>query len=513
MTKSERLFYIMVGLISFLGIGLGCLIVTRYGMGITSDSVGFVAASRSLIQLKGYSFWTVGSYLIYVPPLFITMIAFFALFGMEATTSASIINISSFGLIIFLSGYLFRKTLKSRFFAVIGAMLVLVSLPLITSCTILWTEGLFTVLTIAFILLLPKFFVKKSTPALFLIGFIASAAFFTRYVGFNLIILFLILVICCTPHLSLRKKLSSIILFSVITCIPTTIWLVRNYLISGTLTGQRTPSVTSFLYNTLCSFKAMGYWIFPFNLSSELKILGVILLTLFVLYKSVYCFVIYIKSKRSIELQNIYLLSSGVILFVYITSIITSATITFIDDVGDRYLVPIYPYVILFFLLAIKNITDKLKKAIKKKHLMTFIVTVLCIVFVIASARKTRKYFYKQVKNGNRGYSGSTFRNSQTIKWLAENFVSDTAYTNNAHFLYICTGLCALTLESGVTDVLSKTALKSNYLVLFNLDFFNISTGETTEFSELSNLCNLKKIVGFPDGIVYKITPNISTPK
>lgn len=513
MKKSEFLFYIIIGLISILGIGLGCLIVARYEIGITSDSVDFIAAARSLLQLKGYSLWADGSHLIYVPPLFTTLIAFFALFGIEHTAGASIINITSFGIIIFLSGYLFRKALQSRFFAVIGTMVILVSFPLITACTILWTEALFTVLTIACVLLLPKFLVKKNTQALFLIGFIAAAAFFTRYVGFNLIVVFLILVGCCTPHLSLRKKLSSVFLFLVIACTPVCIWFIRNYLVSGTLTGQRTPSVTSFIYNTLSSFKTMGYWIFPFNLSYGLKIFGVILLTLFVLYKLVYYFVVYIKSKHSIEPQTIYLFSSGILLFVYVTSIIISGTITFIDDVNDRYLVPIYPYVILFFLLALKNITDKLEKVIKKKHLMTFIVTVLCTVFVATSAHQTRKYFYRQVKNGNRGYSSSIFKNSQIIKWLGENSVSDTAYTNNVQFLYLCTGLCALPLQSGITNVLNKTALKSNSVILFNLDYFNISTSDTTEFSELSNLCELKKIVSFPDGTVYEINPKINSSK
>lgn len=459
MKKNELPFFIIIGLISILGIGLGCLIVARHGIGITSDSVDFIAAARSLLQLKGYSLWIDGSYLIYEPPLFTTLLAFFALFGIEHTASASIINLASFGLIIFLCGCLFRKVLQSRFLAVAGAMAMLVSFPLITACTILWTEALFTVLTISYIMLLPKFFVNKSRQALFLLGVITASAFFTRYVGFDLIVLFLILMGCCTPHLSLRKKLISIFWFLVITCTPMCIWLIRNCFVSGTLTGRRSSPELSLIANMFSSFKTMACWIFPFNLPFGLKFFGVILLILFVSYKLIHYFVVHIKSRRSIEPHVIYLFSTGTLLIIYVTSIIVSGTITYIDNIGDRFLVPIYPYVILFGLLVLKNITDIVEKVTKKKYLMTFIVAGLCAVFVTASANQTRKFLYWQIVKGNRGYSSSIFRNSQIMKWLNENFVSDTAYTNNAHFLYIYTGVCALPLRSGMTDILSETDL------------------------------------------------------
>jgi len=142
--------FVMLGLMGAL---LVLLSTSRYGVGMSEDSVAYTSCARNLMSGDGYTcHYSCQDSTAFVlwPPLFPTLLAALGKAGIAPLVGARFLNAIVFGLIVFASGQLFRMHMRSTALAILATTSVLLSVSLLNVSVFAWTEPLFTLLTILF---------------------------------------------------------------------------------------------------------------------------------------------------------------------------------------------------------------------------------------------------------------------------------------------------------------------------------------------------------------------------
>ena len=130
-------------------------------------------------------------------------------------------------------------------------MAVLVALPLAHSASTLLSEPLFILFTILALMPLESFLNRRSGRRVLALaaGFAALAAL-TRYVGVVLIFSG-VLMLLMRRDIPLRIRLRDALAFGAISSLPLAVAMTRNYLVSGTFTGDRAGASGQPLFDAL----------------------------------------------------------------------------------------------------------------------------------------------------------------------------------------------------------------------------------------------------------------------
>ncbi len=136
-----RLFLIALGII---GTSIILLSTNLYGVGLSYDSVGYIATARNIADGIGSVKYD-GTSLVNQPPLYPAILAVIKyVLGIDPLSSARIVSACLFGLIIYMSGLLTPKYFaSSTVFTIIGALSVLISKPLFEVSIMALSEPLF----------------------------------------------------------------------------------------------------------------------------------------------------------------------------------------------------------------------------------------------------------------------------------------------------------------------------------------------------------------------------------
>jgi hypothetical protein len=108
----SRFIMALCATVGVAGVGLVLLATGRYGAGLSQDSVDYVAAARNLLAGNGY-LTHAGVPFIHWGPLLPTLLAALGWLGIDLWQAGWWLNALSFGLIVILSGSLYRRILRS----------------------------------------------------------------------------------------------------------------------------------------------------------------------------------------------------------------------------------------------------------------------------------------------------------------------------------------------------------------------------------------------------------------
>src|SRR5512140_149865 len=112
---STRLIsFVVLVVLSLVGIGL-ILQATPEGLGLSDDSIGYIAGARSMLAGNGYrEAWLASDQPVtHFPPAFPGVLSFIGLFGLDPLRGARFLNASLFGLNVFVLGILGWRMTKS----------------------------------------------------------------------------------------------------------------------------------------------------------------------------------------------------------------------------------------------------------------------------------------------------------------------------------------------------------------------------------------------------------------
>ena len=225
--------------VSLLGAGLVLARSWTYGAGLAWDSINYFAVARNLLAGEGFTDFD-GTPSTLWPPLYPLLLAAASLGLFDPAEVAGFVGVVVFALTIFvLSGFL-RERIASRFLRVWAPLALALSLPLAEYGWFARSEGLFTLLLVLSLTRADRH-LREGRPAdLAWSGAFAALAWLARYPGAALpaaIGLFLL----CRRGAAAGVRLRSAALFSVIAAAPMGLWLLRNTLRIGTLTGHARP--------------------------------------------------------------------------------------------------------------------------------------------------------------------------------------------------------------------------------------------------------------------------------
>ncbi|MGA7194721.1 MAG: hypothetical protein WBW94_13920 [Anaerolineales bacterium] len=282
MNSKKDLFFL--GFLCALSIGGAVLVyiaTARIGPGVSTDGTIYLSVASNLLKGRGF-IDLYGSALVQYPPLYPALIALVSwLTRADIFLAGRYINIATFGLIIFFSGILFRKTYPDRMlFAYIGSIFIATSLAVIDTSASILSDPLFMLFVVLFLLAARSFVDDQKSIHLFEMGLIACLASLDRYAGMSLILVGAIFLI----YFYWKNYVRGLVRF-VLFCLsglPIILWgFLHNYPLSGKPFGSNSNiSITGNIY---ISIVKIFYWFFPYGIIKIATPFGLLIAILLIL--------------------------------------------------------------------------------------------------------------------------------------------------------------------------------------------------------------------------------------
>ena len=208
-----------------------------YGVGLHWDSGVYLAAARSLLDGAGLRDYAGGLYLAW-PPLYPLLLAVASLDVLDPLAVAGPVNAALFGLTVFVAGQYLRRRLESRFLAAWAAFAIALAWPLANQAAIAMSGTALILLLTLTLIHAEAFLAGGGTSSLVWAGVFAALTWQTRFIGATLpaaVVVMLLLQRGVRPAQRVRRAAG----FGLLAGTPMALWLVRNWLLSGTVTGPR----------------------------------------------------------------------------------------------------------------------------------------------------------------------------------------------------------------------------------------------------------------------------------
>ena len=172
------------------------------------------------------------------PPLYSLMLAVGGGFAIDAGEIAGPFNAIAFGVTVFFAGRWMLLHVCSKPLVVLGCAAVVFAVTPSYWATWAYTESTFILFATAALFHFDKFIASEERSALIWAAILTALACLTRYSG-------VVLILAVVPLLTLwrgsdlTRKLKCLSLYLAVSATPLALWLLRNYLVTETLTGSR----------------------------------------------------------------------------------------------------------------------------------------------------------------------------------------------------------------------------------------------------------------------------------
>lgn len=207
------------------------LTATRHGVGLSPDSVVYVAAARNLSQGAGLTLPfgnEINGPLAHHAPLYPTLLAVVGQLSGDPLPAARGVQALLFAANILLVAWLVAQiTPGGLVWPFLAAFFVLISPPLFSLHTMAWTEALFLFLSFSGLAGLAAFLQRPTWPRLLLTAVLLSLALLTRYAGLAVIgtAVFAILLL---PAWSWRRRFAYALIFAALALFPFLLWMLNS---------------------------------------------------------------------------------------------------------------------------------------------------------------------------------------------------------------------------------------------------------------------------------------------
>ena len=365
MTKFELAFCISY----FISALIICVYSTPMGSLFSPDSTAYVLDAENFL----------GKFPIYYSaPIYPALIAIGMFFGLTLEQSAGIVPIICYSLVGF-PLYLIGKTISRPVAGYLACIICLLcGKYLLYLATYAWTDMPFIFFSICALLFLTIYNKYQTSNSIVFTEFFVILASFTRLLGISLIPIGIIVI--ALNNKNLKKFLSSVFIFCLMPTVLFIIWMIKANKTYYFFSGTTSPLNLAKLPIDLSILKFI-------TLAKEITSLGDIQI-IFILIP--FCFlVIYIYFKK--RLIDFIKKTASLTICIIIYSIVliesTSSLSTSIQNVPleIRYVIPIYPYLVLMVILLFLYVYDEIDDR-KYKFAFKAILIILLICLVAQGA-------------------------------------------------------------------------------------------------------------------------------
>jgi len=502
---------LLLALLSLVGTVFILLSTSRYGAGLSPDSVTYISTARNLIKGVGFISYG-GDPLVSQPPLYPALLAVIGkIFGTDPLLVANLVNALIFGLIVYFGGLLIFKYLSSfPVFAIVGTLSILASIPLFSVSVMAWSEPLFILFVLLSLLFANLYLEKKDITSLIFLSSSLALLSLTRYIGVMLI-LWGVLIIIVFYRNSLKSRIAHLSLFTLISILPIGIWLIRNYVISSTLFGPRASSAYTLSQNLMFVFNSIVSWYVPSIIADHRPT--------FILLGAVIGFFVGLSPKDSWQSVKVTLRQiSPIVSFAiaYTAILVISSTTTAYDQIDDRLLSPIYVPLVLFLLILALALVEPYRRRFSNKIVNSFLILGLAI-WLIYPIRYTILTAVNLTQKGQ-GYSSKAWIESETVQYLLHHRTLESecaVYANGPDATYILAHLTTKmspaktrynspeTVNDNISRLRGSWPEESNACLVW---FDRIDRKYLFTIAELQSVANIDLIVHLEDGAIYSVT-------
>lgn len=494
----------IAAVIGFVAIQLFC----KYsGIGISPDSIMYTSAARSLNTngtLQTFNHIPIVDFPVFYP-VFLGSIMFVT--RIDPTIFGGILNGLLFATLIYTSGWIMQRFVpSSRIYKWLMLVAIVLSPALLQVYSYLWSETLFILETLFFLVAFRQYLLKHTIKALVAAALIAAIACVTRYAAVTIVGTGGLLLLL-DRVLPLKKKIVHIIIYGFV-CISLLVSnLVFNAFMSGTTTGPREPSITSFGKNLYYFGNVVCDWM---GLTANQYWLSIPLATL--IFVGFIAALAYNYFRRKLDsFENLAITFA----LVYGLFIVVSSTFSRYERINHRLLAPIYIPALWGYtswaLLIIKKIINT-----NTRRIVAALFIALMLGFVTKEYLIDKDRYNDQVRDeyGNPGYSDESWIDSDFADYLKhiDKIQFDpkvTIYTDAHEAVYFFSGMSSYLVPHRFfkKDVAKFYQIKRFYLIWFN----RLENPELINLKDISKMKNLHKIKDFGDeGGIYEYDEDMS---
>lgn len=303
------------------------------GIAISQDSVSYLSTARSLADGQGLVNFA-GEPLTLFPPGLPVVLAFLSLLGPSATVAAAVLNVLCVGLAVAGTYITGRLVLRSGWGALAAAAAVSASGTFTGVHGWLWSEPVFTVLTIGVLAMLVWGIVHERAPWwwVFAAAFLAAGASSVRYVGYVLVPVVALGVWWAARGAGRRvAALRALVAAAIVLIVPVSL-AIRNVTVGSGPLGDRYPGVRTVQDSVVDAVRVAG----EFVVSPGSSTLGPLVGVLVVAVVAMALWAAAIRRDRSIVLL-------GVFVVLYAGAVVWSQASTRLDAPSGRLLAPAWP--------------------------------------------------------------------------------------------------------------------------------------------------------------------------
>jgi hypothetical protein len=499
-------------IISALGMITVLVATAKYGPGITHDSVAYLYAAKTLLNGRGLEYFGYGTPFVQWPPLFPSLIAAVGFPGIDMIQAVRWINSMAFGFIVLFSSLWLLKNVKNYLLVLLGTTTTLLSIPLLQVSRYAWSEPVFILFILLFLIALHKYFTRNQYKFLIISAVFASMACMTRYLG--VIAAFTGVMLLLIQSGKLRSRLSNILLFGAISGLPMVVWFLRNYMVFSTITGSRTASQIPLMYNAALAISTLVSWFLP---SANIPVILSVLVIMFIFFIAAVAAVVrrikhtivqtdFIKGGLKLLMPNTVM--PAFIIF-YVLYLVIAASFAAFDPIGDRLLSPVFVPLVLWVFHMTGRLYDWMEKAVSVKA-FRYILAVLIFLWLILPASAVCRIITGSVSYGAGGYASDSWQGSELMQYVSKIPEDCIIYSNYPDAIYLFTGRSALYTPKTDTDIYeyslekfkeSVNRNKRSYIIWFDKNIGNW----LYNIEGLGRYFNMEEVVQVEDGAVYVI--------
>lgn len=428
---------------------LGTLLVLRAtpeGLGLSDDSIAYIAGARSMLAGEGYrEAWLASNQPVtHFPPGFSSVLAFLGLFGLDPLRGTRFLNALLFGLNAGLLGILAWRMSSSLIAGLVLSALFVASGEMLQVHTVAMSEPLFIFLSLLSFWMFDLYFERHHHPLwLILCGTFVGAAYLTRYSGLALLGTFVVALLIL--HKNPRRRLVRAGWF-LAAALPWILgWAVRNWLVAENATNRILAWHPVTAENIRIGLRVFSEFLIPVEAWRReiFKQAGIIETLVVVILGAVLVWVLH-KAWRLVsqpapapgaertgnETMEVIPFTTALYLFAYLASILASMTVF---DAATKFrlriLVPVFVSLLILLVYLGVWLWSRRRE----------LVIALAVILLGFSIQKQNITMENWAKSGL-GYASFKWYDSQAMAFLRELPAGTRIYTNEAPAVYLYTG-------------------------------------------------------------------------
>ncbi len=431
--RSIKLTYL---LLSVAGMSLLLAMTFRYGAGISPDSVGYIAVARNVAAGRGMLTYS-GEPMVMQPPLYpLLLAAGQMMFGMDPLTFSWVLNAIIFGLIIYFTGLYFSRSLENLL-AFWGTLFVMISPPLIMVSHMAWTEPLFILCIVLSLYLLNDDPVVFGKMKLCLLVVLAAAASCTRLIGITIVPAYSLCIVLFDRGNRIKVRVLKALLFSGISLVPISLWVVRTKWLTGTLFGPRGASFYTLGSNCSKMLNTILLWYLPDGLIYSRYVLIILSLVAGIALG-------FALAAQRFNWRKLLSACGPSVLFgcAYTGLLLLTSIRTAYDPINYRLMSPVFIPLTFVILIILREVLASFPRSATVRYFLWLVAAFLFVEPLVATVHhvsECREF-------GGYGYNSEKWGQSELIGYLIRNqahFAGRTIYSNIPDAVYILAGLPA----------------------------------------------------------------------